>query len=133
MPIYEYQNPETGEVIEVIQRMNEEHRYIDENGLEWERIFSIPNASIDTKIDPFSNSSFIDKTKNMKGTVGDLQDQSRELSEKRASAMGEDPIKTSYFDKYSSSRNGIRHHMDTRPQEKRKLKNNSPNNKTNGK
>ena len=40
MPIYEYRNPETGETIEVVQKMNDSHIYIDYDGLEWERVYS---------------------------------------------------------------------------------------------
>ena len=51
MPIYIYKNPDTEEYKEVIQTMNEEHIYIDEFGLEWKRVFTVPHASIDTKDD----------------------------------------------------------------------------------
>jgi predicted nucleic acid-binding Zn ribbon protein len=53
MPFYVYQNPNTGEVIEVMQSMKEKHEYTDSEGVKWNRVFLNPNASIDTKIDPF--------------------------------------------------------------------------------
>jgi predicted nucleic acid-binding Zn ribbon protein len=38
MPIYLYQNPETDEVLEVLQGMNDKHEYFDEQGIEWKRV-----------------------------------------------------------------------------------------------
>lgn len=100
MPLYIYQHPETQEYIEIIQGMNEEHKYF-EDGVEWKRIFTVPNAAIDSKIDAFSQSEFIHKTGNKKGTVGDILDLSSELSEKRAQLDGkEDPVKRKYFEDY---------------------------------
>ena len=40
MPIYQFQNPETGEVIELEFGMNDEKFYVDEDGSEWKRLFS---------------------------------------------------------------------------------------------
>ena len=98
MPLYVFKNPNTSEVIEVVQSMKEEHVYIDAEGLEWERVWVNPNMAIDTDIDPFSEKDFAEKTKNQKNsTVGELWDQSRELSEKRAKVTGgEDPVRKNY-------------------------------------
>ena len=63
MPIYIFKNPITGKVKEVIQSMNQEH-VLFEDGVKWERIFTIPQSSIDTKIDPFSEYDFKNKTSN---------------------------------------------------------------------
>ena len=71
MPIYLYQNKDTEEIREVIQSMNDVHEYYgDEEAAEsgWERVYTIPTASIDTKQDPFSTNQFLDVTKNKKGT-----------------------------------------------------------------
>lgn len=101
MPIYLYSHPETNEIKEVLQSMKEEHSY-SEDGVQWRRVFTIPTASIDTKIDPFSASEFIRKT-NKKGTVGDVMDLSAELSEKRAESSGkEDPVKRKLFSDYKN-------------------------------
>lgn len=89
--IYIYENPVSGEQIEVSQGMNDVHEFIDEAGLKWNRVFTIPNASIDTKIDPFSNEAFLNKT-SKGGTVGDLIDRSKELSQIRKDKRGYDPI-----------------------------------------
>ena len=61
MPVYIFQNPKTEEVKEIIQSMNEEHVYIDSEGLKWNRLFISPEASIkDTKLD-FRNKKDVEK------------------------------------------------------------------------
>jgi predicted nucleic acid-binding Zn ribbon protein len=112
MPLYLYQNEKTGEVREILQSMNDVHEYNGENGEEenWKRIFTIPQASIDTKQDPFSTNDFLDRTKSKKGTYGNMMDYSKELSEKRASVMGGvDPVKQNYYKEYSKNRRGAKH------------------------
>ena len=52
MPIYLFQHPQTNEVIEIIQPMAQVHEYIDKHGVQWQRVFTKPTASIkDKKID----------------------------------------------------------------------------------
>jgi hypothetical protein len=113
MPIYLYQNVNTQEVREVIQGMNDRHEYYgNENEPEegWERIYTVPTASIDTKQDPFSANQFLDITKNKRGTYGNMLDYSKELSDKRASIIGgQDPIKQEYYKQYSKDRRGAKH------------------------
>lgn len=111
MPLYLFKNPITGKVKEVVQKMKDEHVYF-ENGVFWERIFTVPQSSIDTKIDPFSESDFKNKTANKGGTLGDLMDRSKELSEKRASTEGRDPVQQKFFENYSKTRNGKKHLKD---------------------
>ena len=79
MPEYLFENPETGEVISVIQGIDEEHTY-SEDGVLFDRVFTVPNASIDSDVDPFSAQQFNEKTKNMKGTMGDMWDYSKAVS-----------------------------------------------------
>jgi hypothetical protein len=88
--IYVYQNPEDGRVVEVSQGMNDVHEYF-EDGIKWNRVFTVPNAAIDTKIDPFSAQAFADKTAK-KGTMGDIFDRSKEMSEARKDKLGYDPV-----------------------------------------
>lgn len=111
--IYVFQNPETKEIREVFQNMHDEHvYYTEENGktIKWNRVFTVPNTSVDSKIDPYSKKSYLEKTSNLNGTYGDLQDISRELSEKRAKDHGgKDPLKEKYFKKYAEKRNGKQH------------------------
>jgi len=109
MPIYIYKHPEKEEYIEVLQGMNDEHVY-EQDGLAWERVFLAPNASIDSDVDPFNGRQFVDVTAAKKGTMGDMLDYSKELSQKRASVNGGvDPVKEKYYKKYSDERNGAKH------------------------
>ena len=109
MPEYLFENPDTGEVISVIQGIDEKHTY-SEKGKEFSRVFTIPTASIDSSIDPFSSQHFNEKTKNMKGSMGDMWDYSKELSEKRKSITGtEDPIRKKAEKKYSEKRRGMKY------------------------
>lgn len=110
MPLYTYENPKTGETIDVLQGMSEEHSYTDENGLEWKRVFQAPNAAIDSQIDANNPAAFINATKNKKGTYGDLLDKSNELSEKRAKEHGgKDPVKEKFLSDYSKKTKGKKH------------------------
>lgn len=100
MPIYIYHNEETGETKEIVQSMKEDHVYF-EDGIQWKRVFTVPTASIDTKIDPFSQKQFVEKTGNKKGTMGNIMDLSAELSKKREQSNGkEDPVKRKHFSDY---------------------------------
>ena len=103
MPIYVYKHPEEELYEEVLQGMNDPHVF-SKYGVEWQRVFLSPNASISSNSDPFNSNAFLDKTANMKGTVGDMMDYSAELSEKRAEKSGGiDPIRKKHFDNYEKS------------------------------
>jgi hypothetical protein len=110
MPEYLFENPKTKEVISVIQGIDEKHTYSEE-GKEFARVFTIPNASIDSSIDPFSSQHFTEKTKDMKGSMGDVWDYSKELSEKRKEITGGegDPIRKKAEEKYSKKRRGMKY------------------------
>jgi hypothetical protein len=73
---------------------------IENEGKKWRRIPTLPYAASDTQaLDPFDNKAFVDKTGKMKGTWGDMETLSSELSEKRAKlAGGEDPVLNKYED-----------------------------------
>lgn len=110
MPIYIYKHPSEEEYTEVLQTMAEDHVYFDSDGLEWKRVFTVPNASIDSQIDPHSSKEFINKTANKKGSMGDIMDYSKDLSLQRAEANGGiDPIKEKYYKDYASKRKGAKH------------------------
>jgi hypothetical protein len=114
MGLYSYRHPKTGKVKEIFQSMKEPHVY-QENGVEWERIFSIPQASVDSRIkDPFSEKEFVSKTGNKlkKETIGDAWDRSQEYSEKRKDKDGLDIKQQKYFENYSKTRKGKRHPKD---------------------
>ena len=109
MPEYLFENPKTGEIISVIQGIDEEHAYSEE-GKEFSRVFTIPNASIDSSPDPFSSQRFGEKTKNMKGSMGDMWDYSKELSQKRKEIVGgEDPVRKKAEKDYSKKRKGMKY------------------------
>jgi len=110
MPIYIYKHPDQEEYTEVFQTMMEDHVYFDSEGLEWKRVFTIPNMSVDSQINPNSEKEFIEKTANKKGTIGDMMDYSKELSYSRAEKNGGiDPVKEKYYKDYSSKRKGAKH------------------------
>ena len=79
-------------------------------GVTYGRVYTVPQASIDTKIDPYSQKDFKEKAKG--STVGDLWDQSKELSLKREEKEGRDPVKTQFFKDYASKGKGNKHPKD---------------------
>lgn len=105
MAIYEYRNPETGEIVEIVQSVNDVHEYV-KNGIKYERVFSKPNMSVDTSIDVFDAKGFERKTASKKGSVGDLWDSAKEASEKREKITGKDSMKEEYLSNYSKARRG---------------------------
>lgn len=110
MPIYIFSNPKTKELKEVFFHMDDEKKYIDEQGLEWDRELSSPQLNTQGSIDPWNNNDFVNKTAEMKGTVGDLLDKSSELSNQRAKENGGvDPLRKKYYENYSKDRNGAKH------------------------
>jgi hypothetical protein len=117
MPLYLFKNPKTGKVISVFQGMNDEHVYSEE-GINYERVFTVPNAQIDTEFDVDSSSKFVEKTGRMKGTLGEIWDYSEELSKKRASKYGgTDPLRKKAEEKYSKKRKGMKYKSKVNPSE----------------
>lgn len=110
MPFYTFSNPNTGELVDLFFHMNDEKKYIDENGVEWKREYHSPELNATGSVDPWNSKQFIDKTGANKGTVGDLLDRSSDLSKERASQNGGvDPVKEKYYKRYSKERNGAIH------------------------
>ena len=105
MPEYLFEHPKTKSVISIVQSMNEPHVYIDEKGIEWKRVFVNPSMSIDTNTNPFSETSFVESTKNKNYTIGDLWDKSKEMSQKREKSSGIDNVKQKTVDKYEKKCN----------------------------
>ena len=104
MPEYLYRNPKTGEIICIVQKINEEHSFVFE-GVKYERVYTPVNLSIDSNIDPSSETDFINKTKAK--TYGELWDASAEMSSKRAERnLGIDTIKVNYKKEYSKKNKG---------------------------
>jgi hypothetical protein len=108
MPLYIFQHPKTKKIIEIIQSMNEEHVFIDEKGIKWDRIFTKPQASIDTQIDPNSSKEFVSKTAKRGMTIGEMMDLSGELSEKRGGVTGKDEVRDKAEKSYKE-KTGKRH------------------------
>ena len=108
MPIYQYSHPKTGEIANVFQGMNDKHEFF-RDGVKWNRVFTVPQASIDTQIDAMSQKDFVEKTGKKRGKLGDMFDASREASDKRKQIMGHDPVKKKYWDDYAAKRKGKRH------------------------
>ena len=108
MAIYQYINPFTSKIVEVEQSMDSVHEY-SENGIKFNRVFTVPNASVDTIINPFSQKDYINKTANKKGTYGEALQHSAELSEKRLAIAGVDTVKEGYFNDYEKSHHGMKH------------------------
>jgi len=105
--IYSYRHPSTGEVKDVAQGVSEEHRYVDEDGLQWERVFSTLTPII--AANPNSLKDFVEKT-NKKSTVGEVWDRAQDLSNRRAQQNGGiDPVKAKYYKDYAAKRGGKRH------------------------
>lgn len=114
MPIYIFTNPKTGKTKEIVQGMNDEHKY-SEGGVEWERVFLAPQASIDSKIDPFSQNQFVDKIGATKGSIGDVWERSAEMSAKRAEKSGgTDPVKEKLYADYAKKTKGKEHPQKTK-------------------
>jgi len=109
MPTYIFQNPETQEYIEVVQRMSEEHTYVDDSGLEWSRVWTVPKFNIDTKIDPNSYESWRSATENKDYTMGEMWEMSGELSQKRTKNDGQDAVAEQWKQNYSKKRMGAKY------------------------
>lgn len=110
MPVYVYQHPETKEVLELVQGMNDEHEYTDENGVKWDRVWFPSELNTTGNIDPWNKNDFINQTKDQSGSYGDLLDRSAELSNQRAKENGGvDPVKEKYYKDYKNSRGGAEH------------------------
>jgi len=109
MPEYLFSNPANeSELISLILSINSKKEYI-KDGVSWNRVWTIPQASIDSRIDPDSAKDFTAKTANKKGSVGDLWDKSAELSSKRAQREGSDPVKEKFYKNYSKNSRGRQH------------------------
>ena len=115
MPLYDFVRLDDPEVkdsfyftMKECPRVSETFK--DEKGVVWKRVFTLPFATIDGKIDPNNPNSFVEKTAKMKGTVGNLFDASKELSDKRAKEHGgQDPVQKKFFQDYKAKRHGIEH------------------------
>ena len=113
MPLYTYLHPETQELIDVVQGMKDVHVHVDSKGVEWKRVYTPTNFSVDGNLNSISSSKdFVEKTRNKNYSHGDLCDIAKEASEKREKQMGKDPVKQKWFKEYSEQRKGRKHPND---------------------
>jgi hypothetical protein len=106
MPEYQFSNPQDpGDIISLFLSVNDVHEYILA-GVKWDRVWTVPQISMDVKSDPFNPKQFLDKT-SKGGTLGDIWDRASDLSEARAERMGGvDLLKAEADKKYSDARGG---------------------------
>ena len=110
MPLYTFSHPETEEIKDVFFHMNDEKKFIDEDGVEWRREYMSPELNTTGSTDPWDSKQFVEKTGATQGTIGDLLDRSADLSKERASQNGGvDPVKEKYYKNYAKKRNGAIH------------------------
>jgi predicted nucleic acid-binding Zn ribbon protein len=128
MPIYLYEHIESGEIVEVLQGMNDLHEYHGEDGSEkgaYRRVYTSPAMSMDTSVDPFDKESFKKSTLNKNDTFGDLFARSKEASNRRAEKCGGvDPVKEKFYKDYAKKRNGKEHQDVKKKKAQEALKNN---------
>jgi hypothetical protein len=101
MPIYTYEHPNGLQQVQVVQSMNEEHRYFYD-GVEWKRVFDSPHSTIDSfsKLSPFDKDGFVKRTAKKGMTVGDMWDESKKMSERREASVGKDFVKENAVNTY---------------------------------
>ena len=114
MPEYCFAHTKTGEVHTVVMHMNDDKVYLGPKGTDkagtWKRVWTKPQASIDTRVDPYSSKDFAKATAK-KDTVGALWDRSKELHLKRADKEGGvDPVRNKFYQDYSRKNKGRKHH-----------------------
>ena len=113
MPIYIFKNPETNETIEVIQRMRDKHVYVDDNGVEWKRVWVPSTINVDGTSSVWESKDFHRTTENKNYTVGEMWDKSAEMSAKRAEKNGGiDPVAEKWKEDYSKKRKGTKYSKD---------------------
>ena len=115
MPNYVFQKVGTEETQEFFFSMKEVPSFgtvIQRDGFKWKRLMTRPQTVMTglKALDPYSPQAFINKTGQMKGTLGDLFDASKELSERRAEkAHGKDPIRQKYYSDYRKRKRNVPH------------------------
>lgn len=115
MPNYLFQRVGSEETKEFTFSMKEVPSFgtvIKRDGIKWKRLMLNPQVACAglKAIDPYSPQAFVNKTGQMKGTLGDLWDASKELSERRAQKEGgTDPLRKKYYADYKRRKRGTPH------------------------
>lgn len=106
MPEYQFSSPtDPTEIVSLFLSVNDVHEYILA-GVKWDRVWTVPQIGIDTKVDAFSEKQFLDKT-NKQDTLGSIWERAKDLSAERADKLGGiDPLKAAEDKKYSDARGG---------------------------
>ena len=107
MPIYLFENVETGELREIFFHMTDKKIYNGEDSSQigiWERRYYSPQVAIDVNIDEMDSKRFVETSSKKKGTLGNLFDASKEASLKRERIMGKDFVKESSLQKWKERR-----------------------------
>ena len=91
--------------------MNEPHSYVDDKGVEWNRIFLSPNMTVDGNGMGADTTSaeFVRKTKDKNYNLGEMWEISGELSKKRSKIGGKDHVKEKTSKAYSKKCKGKKH------------------------
>lgn len=120
--IYTYEHPVTGEKKEIVQKANDIHKFIDEEGVSWNRVFHAPYFAIDSTPDITSEKGFMKYTEGKKGNMGNLFDLSAEASSERADRNGGiDPVKQKGYEEYRK-KHGQAHKDERKETIKKELK-----------
>lgn len=82
---------------------------IEYEGVLWKRRPTLPQAASSMEISPHDSKAFVEKTGRMKGTWGELESYSAEMSAKRAAANGgRDEIREKFYTD-SKAKTGLEH------------------------
>lgn len=84
--------------------MNDEHKYF-EGEVEWRRVYTVPTASVDNKIDPFSSRDFVEKTGRKRDNYGSLLDRAKDAHLARVAKEGRDVVKEKWLNNYETTNN----------------------------
>lgn len=89
----------------------------------WRRVWTNPQAAFDSvALDPYSASDFARVTNKRGGTVGDLWDRSKELSQQREAKDGKDAVKEKTYRQFAAKHHGAKHPQETREAQTRAFK-----------
>jgi hypothetical protein len=105
MPLYIFTNETETEYVDVFFHMNDEKKFVGPDKKEWRRVYTVPTASVDNRIDPFSKQDFVEKTGRKKGTYGNLLDAAKEASILRTEKAGKDFVKEKWLGDYKKTNN----------------------------
>ena len=114
MPAYDFENPETGEVVSAyipLTAPDADRQFQVIDGKTYKRVYAAPLASIDaaTRQGDGTKSDFRRVTTGKRGMkVGDLWEISQSMSDTRKSRQGFDPVHEEYYKKYEKE-TGERH------------------------